>query len=164
MRATTFAPTNIGRSTMSLLRTPLVWTGTIAAFVLIAATSLALSHEDEDAKVTPPGSGSAIAKVFEQMLPQGDFRKVNVITVNYAAGGASPKHRHDVAVFAYVLEGMVESQLQGEELKTFKQGDMWYEPPGTIHVVSRNASKSKPARLLVFLVQEEGKAATTLVK
>ena len=112
--------------------------------------------------VTPPGSGSAIAKVFEQMLPAGDFRKVNAITVSYAAGGKSPKHRHDVAVFAYVLEGDVESQLEGEELKTFHKGEMWYEPPGTIHVVSRNASATKPAKLLVFLVQEEGKAATTL--
>lgn len=149
---------------MSLLRTPLVWSGTTAAFVLVAAASLALSHEDDDAKVTPPGSGSAIAKVFEQMLPAGDFRKVNAITVSYAAGGASPKHRHDVAVFAYVLEGTIESQLEGQELKTYQQGEMWYEPPGTIHVISRNASKTKPAKLLVFLVAEEGKAATTLVK
>ncbi|HEY4310221.1 MAG TPA: cupin domain-containing protein [Pirellulales bacterium] len=138
--------------------------GSIALSILVVATSAAFSHDKDDDKVTPPGSGSAIAKVFEQVLPAGDFRKVNVITVSYGPGGKSPKHRHDVAVFAYVAEGDVESQLEGEELKTFHKGEMWYEPPGTIHVVSRNASQEKPAKLLVFLVQEEGKAATTVVK
>ncbi len=140
------------------------WATTITAMIVAAASSVAYSHDKDDDSVTPPGSNSAIAKVFEQMLPAGDFRKVGAITVSYAPGGKSPKHRHDVAVFAYVLEGDVESQLEGEELKTFHKGEMWYEPPGTIHVVSRNASTTKPARLLVFLVQEEGKAATTLVK
>jgi quercetin dioxygenase-like cupin family protein len=149
---------------MRNLKTRPLWVGLLAVTALTAVASLALSHEEDDAKVTPPGSGSAIAKVFEQILPDGDFRKVNTITVSYAAGGASPKHRHDVAVFAYVLEGTIESQLEGQELKTYKQGEMWYEPPGTIHVISRNASKTKPAKLLVFLVAEEGKAATTLVK
>lgn len=140
------------------------WATTIAATIVAAVTTVASPHDKDDASVTPPGSGSAIAKVFEQMLPAGDFRKVGAITVSYAPGGKSPKHRHDVAVFAYVLEGDVESQLEGEELKTFHKGDMWYEPPGTVHVISRNASATKPAKLLVFLVQENGKAATTLVK
>ncbi len=141
-----------------------IWAGMIAASTVVAVAAMAFSHEENKGQAAPAAGGSAIAKIFEQMLPQGDFRQVNVITVSYGPGGASPKHRHDVAVFAYVLEGVVESQLQGQELKTYKQGEMWYEPPGTIHVISRNASQAKPARLLVFLVQEEGKAATTLVK
>ena len=98
------------------------------------------------------------------MLPKADYQNVNVITVNYAPGGSTPKHRHDVAVFGYVLEGEIESQLAGGEPKIFKPGEMWYEAPGTVHLVSRNASQAKPAKLLVFTVQEEGKAATTFVK
>jgi quercetin dioxygenase-like cupin family protein len=73
---------------------------------------------------------------------------------------ASPRHKHDVTVFAYILEGMVESQLEGKESKIFKQSEMEWEVPGTVHVVSRNASKTERAKLLVFFVGEEGKAHT----
>lgn len=62
--------------------------------------------------------------MFKQTLPNLDYRKVEVITVEYAPGASSPKHGHDVAVFAYVLEGSVQSQLEGEELKTFKRRDV----------------------------------------
>jgi quercetin dioxygenase-like cupin family protein len=99
-------------------------------------------------------------EVFAQTLPDLGYRKVNVITVEYAPGRASPRHKHDVTVFAYVLEGMVESQLEGEELKVFKQSEMEWEVPGTVHVVSRNASKTERAKPLVFFVGEEGKAHT----
>lgn len=132
---------------------------TVFAFI----ATVARSHDPAD-KATVAPAGSKIAKVFDQVLPKGDYQRVSSITVAYGPGGQSPKHRHDVAVFGYVLEGEIESQLAGEELKKFGVGQMWYEPPGTIHAVSRNASQAKPAKILVFFVQEEGKAATTLVK
>jgi quercetin dioxygenase-like cupin family protein len=139
-----------------------VITAASVAVMGIVAT-VASSHDPADGAKAPAGGGK-ISKVFEQMLPKGDFQKVGVITVDYAPGGTTPKHRHDVAVFAYVVEGKIESQLAGEDLKTFSAGEMWYESPGTLHLVSRNASQEKPAKLLVFLVQEEGKAPTTFVK
>jgi hypothetical protein len=46
---------------------------------------------------------------------------------------------------------MVESQFEGEELKVFKQSEMWWEAPETVHVFSRNASRTERAKLLVFL-------------
>ena len=111
--------------------------------------TVASSH-DADEKADAPPKGSKIAKVFDQMLAKGDYEKVSVIKVDYGPGGNTPKHRHDVAVFAYVLAGEIESQLEGGELKLYRAGQMWYEPPGTVHLVSRNASQEKPARLLVF--------------
>lgn len=102
-----------------------------------------------------------IQEIFSPALPKLDYRKVSAITVKYPPGAASPKHRHDVAVFAYVLEGTVQSRLQGQGLKVFEQGEMWYEPPGTVHLVSRNASDTEPAKLLVFFVGEHGASATT---
>jgi quercetin dioxygenase-like cupin family protein len=139
----------------------------LAVAAIVATTLLATvasSHDFEEKHDAPAKGGSKIAKVFDQLLPNADYKKVGVITVDYGPGGTSPKHRHDVAVFAYVLEGEIESQLAGEELKLYRPGEMWYEPPGTVHLVSRNASPSEGAKLLVFFVQEEGKAATTLVK
>jgi quercetin dioxygenase-like cupin family protein len=140
----------------------------IAVAVIVATLGLlatvASSHDSEEKHDAAAKGSSKIAKVFDQVLPKADYQKVNVITVDYAPGGTSPKHRHDVAVFAYVVDGEIESQLAGEDLKLFRSGEMWYEPPGTVHLVSRNASQEKPAKLLVFYVQEEGMVATTLVK
>ncbi|HWX42924.1 MAG TPA: cupin domain-containing protein [Blastocatellia bacterium] len=105
-----------------------------------------------------------VALLRTETLPKGDYRNAAIATVEYSPGGETKKHRHDVAIFAYVLEGAVESQLDGQEIKTYKKGDTWYEPPGTIHAVSRNASRTEPAKLLVFAVGEEGKATTTFVQ
>ena len=105
-----------------------------------------------------------VALLRSETLPKGDYHNAALVTVEYAPGGETKKHRHDVAVFAYVLEGSVESQLDNQEIKTYKKGDTWYEPPGTIHSVSRNASSTQPAKLLVFAVGEEGKATTTFLQ
>ena len=53
---------------------------------------------------------------------------------------------------AYVLEGEVISQVKGEEAVTYKKGQFWYEPAGSEHLLSKNASQSKSAKLLVFMV------------
>jgi Aldo/keto reductase family len=56
-----------------------------------------------------------------------------------------------------VLGGSVQSQLEGEELKTFKQGEIWWEPPGTAHVVPRNASKKNERSCSCFLLENKGR-------
>jgi quercetin dioxygenase-like cupin family protein len=98
--------------------------------------------------------------ILKQALPPGDFRNVQAIIVELAPGASAPRHRHDVAVLAYVLEGNVENQFDGGALVMHKQGDSWWEAPGTVHNVVRNASDSEPARLLVVYIGEEGKAAS----
>ena len=72
--------------------------------MLVVTARLAMSHEEHAEKDAAAGGG-AIAKVFDQELPPGDFRKATAITVSYGPGGTTPKHRHDVAVFAYVWKG-----------------------------------------------------------
>ena len=104
----------------------------------LAFAAVASSHDAGPATDQAPG-GSKIAKVFDQMLPKGDYQKVSAITVDYGPGGNTPKHRHDVAVFAYVLEGEIESQLAGEELKTFRAGAI-------VVRVARHRTPGKPQR------------------
>lgn len=77
-------------------------------------------------------------------------------TVQYAPGQASLPHEHPGSVFAYVLDGEVVSQLEGGAAITYKAGDSWYEAPHAGHLVSKNASSTKPATLLVFLLTSEG--------
>lgn len=77
-------------------------------------------------------------------------------TVDFPAGFSSPIHRHDAQVSVYVLEGSVVMQVRGGKEVTLGPGQSFYENPSDIHVVSRNASSTKPAKFLVFLIKEKG--------
>lgn len=77
-------------------------------------------------------------------------------TVHYAPGQVSLAHEHPGSVFAYVLEGEVTSQMEGSTPVTYRAGESWYERPHAGHLVSENASKTKPATLVVFLLTNEG--------
>ncbi len=87
-----------------------------------------------------------------------------MLTVDYTPGAASDPHVHPGSVFAYVLEGTVVTQVEGEQPMTYAKGQNWYESPKKPHVVSRNASVTKPAKLLVLLLSQEGEALKVPVK
>jgi quercetin dioxygenase-like cupin family protein len=72
----------------------------------------------------------------------------------------SPPHRHTGPVFAYILEGRIENQVDPDAPKTYNAGDFFYEPAMHVHRVLRNLSRTKPAKLLIFEVGEKGKAFT----
>src|SRR5260370_25150655 len=80
-----------------------------------------------------------------------------VVEVSYAPGVVSPKHRHPGFVFGYVLEGEVRFQVTGQPEAVYTAGQMFYEGPDDVHLVSGNASQSKPAKFLVFMIVEKGK-------
>jgi quercetin dioxygenase-like cupin family protein len=124
--------------------------------VLLAASPLS-AQQTSTALATPPVSR---AELLKQTLPAGDFREVQEIVVTLEAGAAATRHRHDVAVFAYVLEGVVENQFNGGASVTYKEGESWYEAPGTVHDVARNPSATARARLLIVYVGETGKTPT----
>lgn len=80
-------------------------------------------------------------------------KQATVLTVEFAPGASHHAHVHPGSVFAYVLEGAVVSQLEGEAPVTYTKGQSWYESPKKPHVVSRNASGTEPAKLLVLLIE-----------
>ncbi len=79
-----------------------------------------------------------------------------MITVVYPPGASDPVHRHNASAFLYVLEGSVVMQLKGGKEVTLTPGQTFYEGPDDIHTVGRNASKTKPAKFIVFLVKDKG--------
>lgn len=87
-----------------------------------------------------------------------------MLTVEYPPGVASAQHRHNAHTFVYVLEGSVVMAVKGGPEMTLKAGDTFYENPADIHSVSRNASDTKPAKILVFFVKDEGAPASVPVK
>jgi len=86
-----------------------------------------------------------------------------MLTVEYAPGATSSKHRHNAHTFVYVLEGSIVMQVEGGKETTLGPGQTFYESPDDVHVVSKNASDSKPAKFLVFFVKEKGAPASTPV-
>jgi quercetin dioxygenase-like cupin family protein len=79
-----------------------------------------------------------------------------MITVEYPPGSTDPIHRHNAHAFVYVLEGTIVMQVRGGKEVTLTPGQTFYEGPNDIHTVGRNASKTKPARFVVFFVKDKG--------
>jgi quercetin dioxygenase-like cupin family protein len=79
-----------------------------------------------------------------------------MLTVEYAPGASSGKHRHNAHTFVYVLEGAIVMLVEGGEAVTLGPGQTFYESPDDIHLVSKNASDSQPAKFLVFFVKDKG--------
>jgi quercetin dioxygenase-like cupin family protein len=79
-----------------------------------------------------------------------------MITVDYPPGSSDPIHRHNAHAFIYVLEGSIVMQVRGGKEVTLTPGQTFYEGPDDVHVVGRNASKTKPAKFVAFFVKDKG--------
>jgi quercetin dioxygenase-like cupin family protein len=79
-----------------------------------------------------------------------------MLTVEYPPGSSDPIHRHNAYGFIYVLEGSIVTQVRGGKEVTLTPGQTFYEGPDDVHVVGRNASKTKPAKFVVFFVKDKG--------
>jgi quercetin dioxygenase-like cupin family protein len=103
--------------------------------------------EPQDAKVTP---------LFSKDLTDLPGKEGLMITVEYPPGSSDPIHRHNAHAFVYVLEGSIVMQVRGGKEVTLTPGQTFYEGPSDVHVVGRNASQTKPAKFVVFLVKDKG--------
>jgi quercetin dioxygenase-like cupin family protein len=131
--------------------------GAACAAVAIATATAAAAH----------GVGEKVTPHFEQTVPNIPGKSLIAVVVDYAPGGASPSHTHakSAFIFGYVLSGEIESQVNDGPRRVFRTGESFYETPGSRHPVSRNASKTRPAKLLaVFVVDTDDKELTTPVK
>ena len=101
----------------------------------------------QEAKVTP---------LFTKDLPDFPGKEGVMITVEYPPCSSDPIHRHNADAFVYVLEGSIVMQLRGGKEVALTPGETFYEDPDDVHVVGKNASQTKPAKFVVFLVKEKG--------
>lgn len=129
----------------------------VACAVSMAVTMPAAAH----------GPGETVTPHFEQAIPNVPGKSLVALVVDYAPGGASPSHVHPESafVFAYVLSGAIESQVNDGPRRVYRAGESFHETPGSRHPVSRNASKTEPAKLLaVFVVDSDDEDLTTPVE
>ncbi|QWW70011.1 cupin domain-containing protein [Rhizobium sp. WYJ-E13] len=134
----------------------------IAAAAIGAITTAiagpAPAHDAERETVTPK---------FVQAIANIPGKSIRVVEVDYAAGASSLPHTHanSAFIYAYVLSGEVESKVNDGETRRYKAGESWFEAPGAVHSISRNASNTAPAKLLaVFVVDTDDTKLTTPIK
>jgi quercetin dioxygenase-like cupin family protein len=105
-----------------------------------------------------------VTTVMSKDLTEFPGKEGPMITVDYPPGCSDPVHHHNAHAFLYVLEGSVVMQVKGGKEVTLTPGQSFYEGPNDIHVVGRNASKTKPAKFVVFLVKDRGAPVLMLEK
>ena len=127
-----------------------------SALAVIASTAVAGAQQMPATQVT---------QMMKQALADVSGREVLMITLDIPPGGGSAPHRHPGHhVFGYVLEGSYRIKVGDGPEQVLSRGDTFYEAPGQLHAVSRNASDSVPAKVLVTIVAESGKPVTVLEK
>src|SRR5262245_30956735 len=105
---------------------------------------------------TATAQDANLTSLISQELKDFPNKEGQLIVVEYPPGTTDPIHRHNAYAFVYVLEGSIVMQLKGKKEVTLKPGQVFYEGPDDVHIVGRNADKSKPAKFLVFLIKDKG--------
>jgi quercetin dioxygenase-like cupin family protein len=113
--------------------------------------------------VTPHATAAApepvVTALMSKALPDYPGKELLAITVDYAPGAGDPIHRHDAHAIVYVLEGAIVMGVKGGKEQVLRAGQTFYEGPQDLHTVGRNASKTKPAKFVVFLLKDSKKPA-----
>ncbi|CAM2179601.1 MULTISPECIES: cupin domain-containing protein [Burkholderia] len=132
-------------------RIMLVLAPLVSSLLMAVQPAVAAPH----AKVTP---------LTTEPLPEYPGKEVQMIVVDYPPGSVDPVHRHDAHAFVYVLDGSIVMGLNGGKEVTLHAGDTFHEGPEDVHTVGRNASSTKPAKFVVFLIKNKGAPVLTPVK
>ena len=130
---------------------------TLLLTALLVAAPVAMAHGPGEAA----DGQEKVTVLQQQKLADAPGKQALFFTVEYAPGQQSIPHVHGGSVIAYVLEGSMISQLDGQAPVTYRVGESWYETPRIKHLVSKNASATKPAKLLVWILDNEGAPVLT---
>jgi quercetin dioxygenase-like cupin family protein len=132
----------------------------VGAIALLCELSVAdaQTRNGTTAQQSQTGAQSGPGPVFKRDLPNIAMEDwdVTVSYVDYPPGRVGQTHHHAGFVLAYVLEGEILTKISGQEEKTYRVGEMFFEPPGSTHEVSNNASATQPAKLLAMIFAKKG--------
>ncbi|MBR0822450.1 cupin domain-containing protein [Bradyrhizobium liaoningense] len=134
---------------------------------IIAATCAAVAFSMAGRVSAHDGEAETVTKKFEAAVPNIPGKSIIAVEVDYPPGAASPPHTHakSAFIYAYVISGAIESKVNDGEARIYRAGESWSEPPNAIHSISRNASKTEPAKLLaVSVLDTNHEALTTPIK
>jgi quercetin dioxygenase-like cupin family protein len=130
----------------------------------LAMNAASIAMEPLCASAEPTGSKlDVVEPIGSYALPNVAGKRVTIVRVFYGPGGFTRPHRHSGSVSAYITKGEIRSQLGGGPVETLKVGQSFFEPPGSTHMVSANASNTEPAELIAVFVADEGAQLTTFL-
>lgn len=134
------------------------WAASISLLVGMLVTG-AVSYAAEESP------GAQVTPVLTEKLPNVPGKSLTAVLVSYPPGGKSARHHHAGSVFVYILAGAVRSEnsVTGPA-RIYKAGESFFEPPGSEHLVSENASATEPASLLAVFVADDGAQLTVFDK
>lgn len=137
----------------------------IAGALLIGPPCGAAGNEAAGNAAVGNAAGGTIKPVASQKLPNVPGKSITAVVVSYPPGGKSARHHHAGSVLVYVLSGAIRSQSSATgPARVYKAGETFFEPPGSEHLVSENASDTEPASLLAVFVADTGAQLTTFDK
>jgi quercetin dioxygenase-like cupin family protein len=131
--------------------------GAVAAGIALSTAIPATAH----------GPAETVTPNFQHAIPNIPGKSLTAVVVDYPPAAASRAHEHakSAFIYAYVVSGAIESQVDDGPKRVYHAGESFFEEPGAVHRVSRNASKTRPAKLLaVFVVDSNDKALTTPIE
>ena len=140
----------------------------VFSYGVVAIVSAALSAAITAGGMSVVGSSFAQAPantgtipLMTQPLADLPGREVRMTLLDRIPGNASLPHRHPGHhTFGYVVEGQYELGINGAPTRMLKAGDTFYEPPGALHSVSRNASSTQNLKIVVFMVADANQPST----
>jgi quercetin dioxygenase-like cupin family protein len=124
----------------------------------VAAVAVGCAHpaspQTDTASTHPP---ETLAPLFQEALPNVPGKTFTSAIVTFPPAARAVPHRHGHAfVYAYVLEGSISSQLEGQPARVYHQGENWSEQPGAHHLATENTSTTESAKLLVVFIATPG--------
>lgn len=124
----------------------------LACMVCATLTMVAAAHPSPSEPASQPAGETRVIQLFARPIAECPGQSMTLLQVSYAPGASTPPHRHSGSVYVYVLSGVVEMQIKGGPLVTLREGQTFFEEPGAVHLVSRNADACKPATFLAYLI------------
>ena len=148
-------------ATATLRATLLAATAMIVSVVPATASAPRANHAATGTEIPPRSTATPI---FERELPNVPGKSLVAVEVVYPPGGGSSPHRHPASsfIYAYVVSGAIVSAVDDERPRVYRAGESFYEAPGAHHRISRNASTTRPAKLLAVFVRDSSKAPLVL--
>jgi catalase len=127
--------------------------GVFVIVMMVAGRARGVAEEQE--------VGVEVKPVRAEKLATAPGQTLTAVTVNYAPGARSSAHQHSGSVFAYVLTGSIRSENSATgPVRIYQAGESFFEPAGSKHLVSENASATEPASLLAVFVANDGAELT----
>jgi quercetin dioxygenase-like cupin family protein len=130
----------------------------MAVAILIVGSGLAL----QVARAQDAGMAGIKRTDLQRHDLSAPGREAIQVRVDLEPGVAFPKHTHPGEEIIYVLEGLLEYEVEGKPPMTLKAGDVLFIPAGTVHA-AKNVGRGTASELATYVV-EKGKPLVTVVK